>query len=406
MLVSSATRPTTAPQPDSDLISDAPFNVVDTGSAPSNPDSGDWIRARTEPRPQGAAAALGAEAGRSPAPSVRAATIGTDVPLARASASDDSSGDDSSSDDPASDASNDGTTSGPVAANPAITTDTSAVTEGLVPIPGPGSIQNPLWSPDGSELAFTRFSKGYNRAPAVVSVLNFKDGTLKAVSPTGAESVNLPGASWGKSGRITFSSDLNGHDEVFVASPGGKAEQITHRAGKVAFEPSFSPDEKWIVFESHAENDDGHGTIWKVRVDGGDLMQLTHGADDREPNWSPAGDRILFQSNRGGSTNIWTIDVNGGSLTNVTKSKSEDTDASWSPDGSMIVYSSDRGGLENGTLFVIPKDGGDPVRVTDYKGYAGAPSWSPDGRFIAFESSAGDPDSSSTKIRIVKAPGQ
>jgi TolB protein len=277
---------------------------------------------------------------------------------------------------------------------------------GPLAVPLSGSIQNPCWSPDGTRLAFTRFVRGYNSAPAIVEVIDPAGGAPEVVSATGAESVNLPGSCWSRGGSITFSSDVNGHDEIFLAAPGQAPVQVTHRSGHVAYEPSLSPDERWVVFESHVEDVEDGGSIWKVRTDGTGLTRLTSGTgDDRQPNWSPAGDRILFQSLRSGNWDIWTMDPDGGSLLSVTDASAQDTDASWSPDGASIVYSSDQGGLDNATLFVISKDGGSPRRVTTRRGYAGAPSWSPDGRLIAFETSPGDPDGSSgTSISIVAAP--
>jgi TolB protein len=176
----------------------------------------------------------------------------------------------------------------------------------------------------------------------------------------------------------------------------------------------------WIVFESHPEGVSTQGSLWKVRTDGTMLTQLTDGSgDDREPNWSPAGNSIVFQSMRSGNWDIWTVDTQGGNAFNVTQSSSqggnafnvtqssyEDTDASWSPDGTRIVYSTDTGSLLYSALFVINANGGTPVRVRPTSNvYEGAPSWSPDGRWIAFETSPGNPDGSpGTTIAIAAAP--
>lgn len=187
--------------------------------------------------------------------------------------------------------------------------------------------------------------------------------------------------------------------------------QVTDRPGFVAFEPSFSPDGQWIVFESHVLDVDGDGALFKVRGDGTQLTQLTDGSgDDRQPNWSPAGGLIVFQSRTrtaGGDWDLFVMDTNGGAVRNVTASPlSEDTDVSFSPDGRRLVYSSDLGGLEFANLFVLSTSGGAALRVTDADRYDGAPSWSPDGSTIAFESYAyGDPDGHrGTAIWTIDAP--
>jgi TolB protein len=275
-----------------------------------------------------------------------------------------------------------------------------------VPIAFAGSLQNPCWSPASDRLAFTRFAGGYNGGQSGIAVVARAGGSASVVIDDGAQNVGLPGCWNGTSNKIVYSSDVVDTDEVWIINPDGTgAHRVTHRSGAQAFEPSLSPDGQQVVFESHPQGVSTQGTIWKIRVDGSGLTQLTRSADDREPNWAPAGDRILFQSLRSGNWDIWTMATDGSDLVDVTHSVAEDTDASWSPDGRFIVYSSNEGGLNLAALFVIPAAGGAPVRVTQTNRYEGAPAWSPDGRAIAFESSTGDPDGSAgTEIWIAPAP--
>jgi TolB protein len=277
-----------------------------------------------------------------------------------------------------------------------------------IPIALMHSIQNPCFSPDGTQLAVTNWLRGYNESPAVVAVVPTIGGDAHAITDAGATSVNLPGSCW-RGDRITYSSDPN-DDEIYTNAAAGTDErEITNRASTVAYEPSYSPDGQWIVFESHPLDVETHGAIYKVRADGSGLKQLTDGTgDDREPNWSPAGDLIVFQSHARTPNDIdlWVMTSDGTGIRNLTQSPdSEDTDASWSPDGKYVVYSSNYGGLDNANVFAIAVAGGTPVRVTHAGGYDGAPTWSPDGSIIAFESYHGDPDGSpGTQIWAIAAP--
>jgi TolB protein len=270
-----------------------------------------------------------------------------------------------------------------------------------------GSLQNPCWSPSGDRLALTNFERAYNEGVAVVRVVGAHGGRpLAVVGPKRAQSVNLPGSCWnGRDGLIAYTSDVAGADEVYTAAPGGRPRRVT-RPPQVAFEPSFSPDGRWIAFESHRRST-RRGEIWKVGVDGKGLRRLTSGADDREPNWSPRGDRVVFQRHARGRVRLWTADPDGRGLRLITPAADlKATDASWSPSGRYVVFSAGGLGIAGASLFTVDAHGGDPLRLTSAQGaYDGAPSWSPDGRTIAFESRIGNPDGSpGTQIWAIAAP--
>lgn len=277
-----------------------------------------------------------------------------------------------------------------------------------IDIPYQGSLQNPAWSPDGTALLFTAFRNGYNEEPADLVVFDLGTRSLRTLVSDGSGNVNLPGSAWkGPSGRIAFSSSREPHDEVFViaadGSPGSET-RVTHRSSYAAYEPSLSPDGRQVVFESHPLDVEGEGVITRYQVDGeGEYQPLTlPGEDCRQPNWSPAGDLVLYQKLEGDRWEIWVTDPEGTSHRQVTSGPGDKTDASFSPDGEWIVFSSDAGDLEFAELFVVPVAGGEQLQVTQTGGYAGAPSWSPDGKSILFEASPGDPEMLGTTIWVVE----
>ena len=219
----------------------------------------------------------------------------------------------------------------------------------------------------------------------------------------------MPGSCWNAAtNQIAYSADPEGPDSVFLVNPDGSGRRrVIQRPQDITIEPTISPDGQWIVFESSVFDAEGPASIWKVRSDGTELRRLTSGANDRQPNWSPAGDRIVFQRFRRRHWDLWTIDPNGGSLKNITKTKRRDeTDVSWSPDGKRLVFSADGPNVDIASLYVIGANGGARKRVTKARRYYdGAPGWSPDGRTIAFESRRGEPDDSpGTRIWTIAAP--
>ena len=280
-----------------------------------------------------------------------------------------------------------------------------------VPIDLDGSLQNAAWSPDSASLLFTRFRNDYNVEPADLFIVGIDGGGLRELVSDGSCNVNLPGSAWnGGAEMIVFSSSRDPHDEIFLIDDNGSTDEewrLTDREYDMAYEPTLSPDGEWVVFESHVVDHEENGVITKFRVDGtGDYVALTDpDGDCRQPNWAPAGDRILYQSFDGSQWNIWTMNDDGTGAAQITDGPGDKTDASFSPDGDWIVYSSDEGELDLANIFVIPAVGGDSIRVTEWAGYDGAPSWSPDGAKIAFESYPGDPDGCpGTTIWIVDAP--
>lgn len=277
------------------------------------------------------------------------------------------------------------------------------------------SFQNPCFSPNGQVLAFTNFTQRYNTGKSVVRTVPSGGGAvLRALSPTTAQSVNLPGQCWSATtDEVVYSSDVVDRDEIYLVSAAGDMpRRITNRPGSLAWEPSVSPvlndGSRWIVFESHSEaNPDAGGELWKVRSDGAGLARLTQGHNDRQPEWSPRGDKIVFQREVGQEAwDVFTLDLANGSTFNVTNDGALfNADASWSPSGDYIVYSSGDDDIEIANLFVIPANGGSRIRVTRSCGLDGAPGWSPDGGRIAFESAPFDPDAQgSTTLWVIDAP--
>lgn len=168
--------------------------------------------------------------------------------------------------------------------------------------------------------------------------------------------------------------------------------------------PEWSPDRGRIAFVRGVA-DAGGGGIWTMNADGGDLQQLTApsgGNLDAEPTWSPDGSRIAFARVVPGgvdASGIHVVDATGGesaAITVVTADDAEDGDRQpdWSPDGDDIVFSGFRPDagefpLNDGTrrrlVSVTVEGSGDEANLTS-AGNDVEPRWSPDGASIAFAS--------------------
>jgi TolB protein len=279
-----------------------------------------------------------------------------------------------------------------------------------IPVTGlSGSLQNPCFSPDSQRIALTRWPTRYNEGAASVHVADLATGNVLArVSPDEGTAVNLPGSCWnGPTNRIVFSLETDEPDWPHAAAPDGSGlQRLVALEDRVAIEPSFSPDGRRVVFEVSPYDAEGDGSIYLANVDGSGLRRLTRGWDDRQPNWSPTGDRIVFQRLRGESWDAYTVRPDATGLRNVTGTRRwSETDIAWSPDGRRIVYSTDEYDGQIAALAIVGRNGGQRTRLTRARGwYDGAPTWSPDGATIAFEARRGEPDGSAgTRLYRVAA---
>ena len=88
------------------------------------------------------------------------------------------------------------------------------------------------------------------------------------------------------------------------------------------FDPQVSPDGEWIVFNlrtTDLEANRGRTDLWLVGVDGSGLRRLTSDpAGDFNPRWSSCGKWIWFLSTRSGSSQVWRIRMDGGEAMQVT----------------------------------------------------------------------------------------
>ncbi|MFZ1217723.1 MAG: hypothetical protein WAO00_00450 [Chthoniobacterales bacterium] len=124
--------------------------------------------------------------------------------------------------------------------------------------------------------------------------------------------------------------------------------------------------------------------VFVMEADGSTLTNITNNpAEDGGPAWSPDGTKIAFTSIRNQPVHpngdIFVMNANGSGQTRLTNSPFDaDGEPAWSPDGTKIAFT------RSGSIFVMNANGSNQTGLTttpDSK-----PAWSPDGGKIAFAS--------------------
>jgi Tol biopolymer transport system component len=146
---------------------------------------------------------------------------------------------------------------------------------------------------------------------------------------------------------------------------------------------SISPDGKTLLF-------DLMGDIYSLPIEGGNATIVTKGmAYDNHPSYSPDGKRILFISDRGGSENLWYIDIEKKDTVALSEENNQNfPGAVYTPDGNYIVYTK---GRRNTKLYLMHKNGGAGTSLISTPATLKTidPAISPDGRFVYYSSRTG-----------------
>jgi TolB protein len=227
----------------------------------------------------------------------------------------------------------------------------------------PGGAFTPDYSPDGSRILFERRFGGKSR-----------DG-LFSMGRDGSDRVRLATACVGEC--------------LGESGPAWAPDAL-----RIVFERAFGPivDDNASGLDLVVANPDGTGdqTIRRFRPLEGE------GREPHDAQWSPDGQRLavnilnIAAKPRNGSA-IYTLNPDGSDLRQITPLRLNAGNPDWSPDGKRIVFNSSYEGQGRVDIYTVRPDGSGLRRVRrEPKGsYSFDPVWSPDGRRIAFVHGAG-----------------
>jgi Tol biopolymer transport system component len=302
-----------------------------------------------------------------------------------------------------------------------------AYTSGLAPT-FPALMRSPSWSPDGKQVVYEKidntprpqnqklyswdpnyeyrytdvfpsFSKGGTLLvtnkdvdSSIVTMdangtnkhLVFKSATHCAANPTGPCG-DMNGVAfdpqWSRDGQwivFGFGGYLRMRQtaiaKIMMIRPDGTdLKELTSGTPNAGF-PSFSPDDKEIVYRSWGPNEEG---LRIMNLETKAVRTLTAGRDNL-PGWSPTDNVIVFtRKTDDGNFDIFTIKPDGSDLKRLTNFPATDAHAVWSGDGKHIMWDSARYGFKDeaalydnsfqpyGSIWIMNSDGSDKKQLTD-----------------------------------------
>jgi TolB protein len=230
-----------------------------------------------------------------------------------------------------------------------------------------GSINlTPVWSPDARSLAYVSYRNGY---PDLFRAFPFErrpEQTLAAF--TGINS----SPAWSADGRmlaLTLSKD--GNPEIYLLTLAtGVFRRLTRHTG-IDTDPSWSPSGREIAFVSDRA---GRPNIYVMDAEGVNVRQLTTGGHHTQPRWSPKGDTIVFTT-RATTHDLWAISPDGANPRRLTIGPGDNQGTAWAPNGRHILFQSNRQGRWQ--IYSMLVDGSEQTPVTQGSEDNTSPSWSP-----------------------------
>ncbi len=221
---------------------------------------------------------------------------------------------------------------------------------------------SPAYSPDGRKIAYESNGpqSSNSQGDSEIYLLN-ANGSGKKNLTNNEASVHDYDPAFSPDSKIAFTSQgvqtsnpEGDHDIYTMNADGSSPSNFTNisGAGVNDYDPSFSPDGQKIVFSStgvQTSNPEGDFEVYVRNTSGLNEINLSNNAadvNDREPVFSPDGQKIAFRSagiqtsNPEGDNEVYTVNGNGSGKRNLTNNGEEVDDFSpdYASDGKRLNY--------------------------------------------------------------------
>jgi TolB protein len=230
-------------------------------------------------------------------------------------------------------------------------------------------IATPQWSPDGTKLAYVSY---INNRMAIYTI-TLSNGSRKIIA-------NFPGMnsapSWspdGKSMAMALSKGDGANSDIYIMNLSThKLIRYTNFANNTS--PCFSPDGQSLVFNSDRG---GSPQIYQLDLSSKQVTRLSFsGAQNFAPVYTPDGQNIVImnQAQANGPIRIATLNPVTNKISIITHGQL-DKSPSVSPEGSMVIYANYDG--PKGILAEASIDAKVQLKLPATEGTVQSPAWSP-----------------------------
>ena len=260
------------------------------------------------------------------------------------------------------------------------------------------------WSPDGSLIAFTE-SHESDPTKAWISVLSVADSSIRQISSPPPGWIDRS-PSYSPDGTLlafirTAVAGVS-NDIYVMAANGGPAKRLTFDHRPMSGSLAWTSDSREIVFASARSAEMG---LWVVAAAGCIPRPVAGPVGEAEwPTMPSKTDTSLVYEQGVGKADIWQLDLKDTTHPQkppfaLVSEKGHKMRPELSPDGKKVAFESDRLGFWD--IWTCQVDGSSCDQITSLHGTAGRARWSPNGHYIAFEFHPHE----RSEIYLVEVPG-
>lgn len=167
-----------------------------------------------------------------------------------------------------------------------------------------------------------------------------------------------------------------GPTSLWTVDNTGENANLLYAGPNTIVAADWSPDGKTIAFAMAVQSQDDY-EVFLMNSDGTNAVQLTNGLPGigGSLDWSPDGRYLLIYAGAQGDKNIFKIDVQAKTATQLTNG-GNNAACSFSPDGQWIAFNSLRNN-DQADLFIMRADGSDVRQITTDPEPDWQPQWEP-----------------------------